>query len=102
MTVEVSTEEVSFDCAACGACCREAYHVVELSDDDPFIKRHPNLVTAPDGRMVLERPGGNCVALCGDSLTGYSCTVYSSRPQSCRDFEVGGENCLEARKRVGL
>ena len=92
----------NLDCSACGACCREAYHVVEIEVGDPFLKLHPHLVTHDDGRFLLERPRGLCVALCESAETGYHCSVYSDRPESCRHFEVGGDNCHEARKRVGL
>lgn len=76
--------------------------MVELASDDPFLEEHPNLVTRVEGRAVLERPGGHCVALCNEGSRGFACRVYETRPVSCREFEVGGENCLEARKRVGL
>jgi Fe-S-cluster containining protein len=32
----------------------------------------------------------------------WNCRVYSERPVSCRDFELGSENCVEARARVGI
>lgn len=102
MSAEVSIPPTAADCASCGACCREAYHVVEIDEDDPFLEAHSGLVTMPDGRAVLERPGGLCVALCSSQNGEYHCSIYPTRPRNCRDFEVGGENCLDARKRVGL
>ena len=76
--------------------------MVEVESGDPFLNLHAHLVTQEEGRFVLERPAGLCVALCGDQERGFSCSVYADRPESCRQFEVGGENCLDARKRVGL
>jgi len=93
----------SLDCAKCGACCREAYHVVELDASDPFIQRHTSLLVLEDGRWTLPRPGGRCVCLTGDGIQcAYQCDVYEQRPVSCAEFEPGGENCIEARARVGL
>ena len=31
-----------------------------------------------------------------------ACEIYEGRPQTCRDFTLGGEHCLTARRRVGL
>ena len=30
----------SVDCLTCGACCREAYHSVEVAPRDPFVRLH--------------------------------------------------------------
>ena len=91
----------ALDCNTCAACCREAYHVVELAPRDPFVKRYPSRVVRDEGRLVLPRPDGRCVCLepAGD---GFSCTVYPDRPRSCADFEVGGRNCVDARVRLGI
>lgn len=91
-------------CEDCGACCREAFHVVELGARDPFRRRHPALVDREDGRFVLRRAAtGRCPCLDGDGAeTDYRCTVYDDRPRTCRDFTLGSANCCEARRRVGL
>lgn len=88
------------DCRRCGACCREAYGVVEVAPRDPFVRAHPELVQRVDGRIVLLRVDGRCPALEGERE--YTCRVYDDRPRTCRDFEIGSANCLEARRRVGL
>jgi Fe-S-cluster containining protein len=94
-----------FDCGTCGACCREAFHVVEVEPDDPFIALHPELIAQEDGRINLPRPNGLCVALerkGSESGEVWSCRVYCDRPISCREFELGSANCVEARARVGI
>lgn len=91
----------ALDCGACGACCREAFHVVELGPRDPFLRTHPGLAERADGRWALPRPGGRCVCLRG-APGAWSCATYADRPRSCADFPIGGESCLEARRRVGL
>ena len=89
------------DCATCGACCREAYHAVELGPRDPFIRLNPDRVITEEGRKILPRPDGRCLCLTQDDA-GWRCDRYDSRPRTCRDFEQGGFNCLEARRRVKL
>lgn len=92
--------EASLDCQACGACCREAYHAVEVSRRDPFVRAHPERVVAADGRLQVRRAGPRCACLVGDGP--YACVVYDDRPRTCRDFTRGSANCVEARRRVGL
>jgi hypothetical protein len=90
-------------CETCGACCREAFHVLYLSAREPFVKKHPELVVLREGQRELQRPGGRCPPLRGDGVSEpYRCAVHDDRPKTCREFEQGGANCLEARRRVGL
>ena len=100
------TSPATLDCQACGACCREAYHRVEVTLRDPFVRTHAHLLDTlvEEGRTVrvLARPGGLCRCLVPDAERGYRCTTYEERPRTCRDFTAGSANCLEARRRVGL
>ena len=89
------------DCAHCGACCRQGFDVVDLDADSPLIQRHPTWITDQGWGPQLPRPQGFCVALKQRSAP-YRCSVYADRPSGCRDLEVGGLACLEARQRVGL
>ena len=89
------------DCLACGACCREAYHAVEVGPRDPFVRRHPERVVAVDGRLNVVRRGGICGCL-DPSSGGWPCSVYGDRPKTCRDFEVTSANCVDARVRLGI
>lgn len=89
------------DCLTCGACCREAYHSVEVGARDPFVRLHPERVSRDDGRLVVTRDGPRCACLAGES-GAYHCVVYADRPKTCRDFPLGGQSCVEARRRVGL
>jgi hypothetical protein len=94
--------EGPLDCRACGACCRAAYHSVTVSRRDPFVRAHPELVVAREGYLELERRGDRCGALTGGGVAPYACVVYEDRPRPCREFEVGGQHCLTARRRLGL
>lgn len=99
------TPPAALDCQACGACCREAYHRVEVAPRDAFARTHAHLLetVVEEGRAqrVLPRPGGRCVCL-GGTPGAWTCTAYAARPRTCRDFPVGEASCLEARRRVGL
>jgi len=90
----------TFDCQSCGACCREAYHAVEVHRRERFVKTHPEWLEARDGRLNIRRVEGRCACL--SATPPYTCVVYADRPKTCRDFEVGSANCLEARRRVGI
>ncbi|MFO0749370.1 MAG: YkgJ family cysteine cluster protein [Myxococcota bacterium] len=91
-------------CGDCGACCRQAFHLVPVGPTEPLVSARPDLVVHdPQGHSpyYVPRPGGFCVALVAPRAP-FRCGVYEERPQSCRDFAVGSRNCLEARRRVGL
>jgi Fe-S-cluster containining protein len=109
--------EPSLECGACAACCREAFDTLVVGARERVAKRHPLLVVVrEDGTREMPRPGGRCAALEGErpreachagarddrTAPSFSCRIYADRPKTCRDFEVGGENCLLARRRVGL
>lgn len=91
----------SLDCLTCGACCREAYHAVEVGPRDPFVRLHPERVQREDGRIVVTRREERCACLAGGP-GDWHCEVYEDRPRTCRDFPLGGQSCVEARRRVGL
>lgn len=91
------------DCVHCGACCHRGFDVVEVGANERFAKRHPELIEVrSEERRVVPRPGGRCVALAGDGsdATPFLCRHYEERPRSCREFEVGGDACLIARRRA--
>lgn len=93
------------DCGSCGACCRQGFNLLTVSPADPFLQMHPELIQLrDDGEHHVPRPDGVCVALAGDGdkENPYRCRHYATRPENCAEFLVGGEACLEARRRVGL
>jgi hypothetical protein len=100
----VRWEPRTLDCLECGACCREAYHAVDVGAREPVIKRHPELIVVDGARHGLRRAGDRCAALLGGHGPGepYTCRIYADRPRTCRDFTLGSANCLDARRRVGL
>jgi Fe-S-cluster containining protein len=99
--------EAALDCQTCGACCRAAYHSVEVSRRDPAVKKQPGFVVDRGTYLEIRRDGDRCAALAGGHVehgttTRYHCVIYDDRPKTCRDFTLGSEHCLTARRRVGL
>jgi Fe-S-cluster containining protein len=122
--------ESDIDCLTCGACCREAYDTVEVGARDPAKKKHLHLMVERTGGLDMKREGARCICLRGGrelrvlrpSITSprpgapaeppppryspegepFTCSIYEERPQTCRDFARGSDNCLHARRRVGL
>lgn len=92
--------ERALDCQTCGACCRAAYHSVEVSKRDPVVKKQPSFVVDRGAYLEIRRDGDRCAALQGGPR--YHCVIYDDRPKTCRDFTLGSAHCLTARRRVGL
>jgi Fe-S-cluster containining protein len=94
-------------CAQCGACCHRAFHFVPVGPDEPIVALRPDLISRAglfgrrEASLTIDRPDGFCRAL-EHKEPPYRCGIYSDRPQSCRDFALGGQACLEARRRIGL
>lgn len=104
-------------CFSCGACCREAFDTVPVTDADAErLADHADLVRVqPDGWRDLKRVPSDlvpnhtdratrCIALRGDGTADrpYLCLVYEQRPTNCRELAIGSEGCETARERVGL
>ena len=99
--------EAALDCQTCGACCRAAYHSVEVSRRDPVVKAQPAMIVDRGSYLEIRRDGDRCAALDGGAIehgrtARYHCTIYDDRPRTCRDFTLGSAHCLTARRRVGL
>ena len=91
------------DCFRCGACCHRGFDVVEVQASERFAMHHPELIEVRnEERRVVPRVEGRCVALIGDgsAQAPFLCRHYEERPRSCREFEVGGDACLIARRRA--
>jgi Fe-S-cluster containining protein len=109
----------TYDCQTSGACCFSPWTgdgYVRLYDIDldrlqaislPVIFQEqgygdppeviPKLGTKDDGL------GGRvCIAFEGRAGESCGCGIYTSRPEACRRFEVGGLLCQQARRRMGL
>jgi hypothetical protein len=99
--------EPALDCQDCGACCRAAYHSVEVTRRDPVVRKHPTFIVDRTTYLEIARSGDRCAALGGGEREGdhtmrYRCVIYDDRPRTCREFTAGSDHCLTARRRVGL
>ena len=106
-----------FDCQACGACCCNSKHNQRLRSQD-YVEVLKDDRLWQDERELLKRLGRRneegvwhlrlvgdeerCVALDGDIGVGVGCEIYKLRPASCRLVESGDEECLRARRKLGL
>ncbi len=84
-----------FDCQSCGACCVEAGAVILADEDDvpgPLVQHVANLRC-----MVTEGTSFRCAALLGTVGRSVGCAIYRRRPEVCRSFDAGSDECLSAR-----
>ena len=78
-------------CASCAACCCRLEVMLMAGDDVP------RELTARDpwGGWVMRRLADGWCAALDRSTRG--CTIYERRPGICRDYEMGGSDCIEER-----
>lgn len=85
------------NCGGCGVCCTSCtlppFNLAALLSAPAIIRR-----MVADA-IVNATPGGPCVAY---DAASKRCTIYPDRPGDCRDFKVGGDACLAARKDAGF
>ncbi len=97
---EGATTTLSLDCETCGACC--VANAVVLDDEDLARFRaggREDLVARTRKRggvrmlPLLRTKPKPCV-----HLNNLRCTIYEVRPNMCRDFPAGTEQCLTSRE----
>jgi Fe-S-cluster containining protein len=118
--------ETSINCRDCGACC-----IAEIGRPEGAARSsgwadctvvdvarlsrevRAKLATVTHGpirtRAIAATPtrqidgfGAICTFLHGTPGRRVSCRIYASRPEICRRFEPGSEDCQSARGRIGL
>lgn len=90
-TPRTQGEASGVTCATCSACCCRL-EVVLLTDTGV---PHRYIATDPWGRQVMARlDDGWCAALDRDTLR---CRIYPERPSLCREYVMGGADCLVER-----
>ena len=96
-----------YDCTDCGACC-QCFPIFASEDDaakEPKIQeegirvdnflRKSNLVAYRIYPLPFLE---TCAFLKEDKL----CRIYDTRPEVCRKFQPGSDQCIEARRRKGI
>jgi Fe-S-cluster containining protein len=100
-------------CDDCGACCWHAtsppFRRVFDENGEAYWERlkreRPDLLaemiadTRARREQGLPLHGTPCLWFDQESRR---CRHYDLRPQSCREFAVGGTDCLDARRRAGI
>ncbi|WP_239985730.1 YkgJ family cysteine cluster protein [Marinobacter salexigens] len=78
-------------CANCRACCcrLEVMLISETGVPERFIE-----TDSWGGQTMARLEDGWCAALDRDTML---CSIYEKRPFICRQFEMGGYECLEER-----
>ncbi|GAB4063378.1 YkgJ family cysteine cluster protein [Uliginosibacterium sediminicola] len=89
MSAHSTGEEIS--CSNCEACCCKL-EVILMGED--AVPRHLTREDAWGGEVMRRLDDGWCVALDRDSML---CNIYERRPGVCRDYEMGGVECIEER-----
>ena len=92
MTIEVTMlPDTDVSCASCEACCcrLEVMLITDTGVPDNYIE-----VDQWGGRIMARLDDGWCSALDRNTLL---CMIYEQRPQICRDFEMGGYECISER-----
>jgi Fe-S-cluster containining protein len=103
-----STEKARWDCQTCGACCAAFRVSFYWAETDAHPAGHvPQAMTASISPYHVAMLGTQlkpvrCIALCGDVGQSVSCSIYDKRSSTCREFELGSEDCIKARKINGL
>jgi Fe-S-cluster containining protein len=100
-------------CDGCGACC-------QVVTRPPFVRRFDRSGEEAWERLRWDRPGLWAELLADDEERRESggpyygtpclwydaatrrCRHYEHRPQACRDFQMGGIDCRDARRRAGI
>jgi Fe-S-cluster containining protein len=108
---------IFFDCQLCGACCCNSDHnrdrgsrdYIEVTRSDALLTKHRPLLKQvgerrSNGSWYLKLVGEEqrCVGLEGELGSDVRCTLYPQRPAGCRLVESGDDECLKARRRLGL
>ena len=81
-----SASRRALDCQTCGACCRAAYHSVEVQPRDPVVKAQPTYIVDRGTYLEIRRAGDRCAALGAATIarrhaTRYHCVIYDDRPR---------------------
>jgi Fe-S-cluster containining protein len=89
MVIEVTTlPDTEVTCANCEACCcrLEVMLISDTGVPDSYIE-----IDKWGGRRMARLDDGWCSALDRNTMT---CMIYEQRPKICRDFEMGGYECI--------
>ncbi|MBO0698714.1 MAG: YkgJ family cysteine cluster protein [Zavarzinella sp.] len=94
------------ECDGCGACCGTFPVFASAADGDREVRiasearKLPEHLATPGHRFQLfPLPFHETCCFLDEAAR---CTIYATRPDVCRAFPAGGDQCQEARARIGL
>lgn len=95
-----------YECDSCGACCR-SFSIFASREDairEPRIRNAAmpvpeHLRTERECYQLFPLPFLSACSFLGEDAR---CTIYASRPDVCRGFEAGSDQCQQARLQHGL
>nr|WP_174507188.1 YkgJ family cysteine cluster protein [Acinetobacter sp. Marseille-Q1620] len=86
-------------CLSCGACC--AYFRVSFywAEGEALPENYVEPLTPVYSCMKgTNQNNPRCIALEGEVGKQVSCSVYAERSSTCKEVQVGDEQCVKARK----
>ncbi len=100
-------------CLNCGACCASlcvSFHRSQLASEGGYV---PDALACPETASTWRMRGTDaspprCVALVGDVGKDARCSIYTNRPDPCREFAphgvfgISNVACNRVRGRHGL
>jgi Fe-S-cluster containining protein len=82
-------------CSNCQACCCRLE--VMLMGEDEHVPAELTARDPWDGWVMLRLADGWCAALDRHTMR---CTIYEQRPLICRDYRMGGSDCIAERAQL--
>lgn len=82
-------------CKNCGVCCTWEVPIYP-EDKDNIPEDMVEIIKIPEEYKAMRRHRGSNVYIAFDLKTK-KCTIYKKKPIACREFEMGGHDCLMAR-----
>jgi len=86
-----ANDSTTVTCASCEACCCKLQVLLMAGDNVPeHLVEYDQWNTA----AMRRQSDGWCAALSRDTLL---CTIYQRRPMLCREYAMGGSDCIDER-----
>ncbi len=89
--------DTALECLRCGACCfgdGDRYVPVTGNDHARLGDHAEGLTVFIGNRCFMRMDAGHCAALELTADGRFVCSVYLTRPDTCRDLARGGAACL--------
>ncbi|MFZ2855628.1 MAG: YkgJ family cysteine cluster protein [Rhodocyclaceae bacterium] len=88
---DLADDRAAVSCTHCAAICCHL-EVLLMGDDD--VPAHLSTEDRWGGWVMRRLDDGWCAAVDRDTMR---CTIYERRPAVCREYEMGGDDCLVER-----